>query len=85
MNVKHFSAFIFLTVYVSGLKIERRNLIQLYDVSDKVVEFTDANLTSTVFNSQQIWVVEFYAHWCGHCQKFVKIWKKIAEEFYGKI
>ena len=33
---------------------------------------------------KQIWVVEFYAHWCGHCQKFAKIWKKIAEEFYGK-
>lgn len=26
-----------------------------------------------------VWLVEFYAPWCKHCQSFVQSWKKIAE------
>ena len=28
--------------------------------------------------------MEFYAHWCGHCQRFSPIWKQLAAEFDGK-
>ena len=69
----------------TSFRVERRDTKSLYSDKDHVVEFDPANLTSTVYSSQQIWVVEFYAHWCGHCQKFAKVWKKIAEEFAGEL
>ena len=35
----------------------------LYSASDDVVELTPTNFDSLVINSQEIWVVEFYAPW----------------------
>lgn len=37
---------------------------------DAVVELTDANFEKLVLNSEDIWLVEFFAPWCGHC-KFI--------------
>jgi hypothetical protein len=48
-----------------------------------VIELTDETISSTIYNSPYIWVIEFYAHWCGHCQKFANTWKKIANEMQG--
>ena len=86
MTMKLFSAILVLILSTSAasFRVERRETKSLYNDKDRVVELDAANLTSTVYNSQQIWVVEFYAHWCGHCQKFAKVWKKIAEEFAGE-
>ena len=37
--------------------------------SDKdVVVLTDASFDAAVMGSKDIWVVEFYAPWCGHCK-----------------
>lgn len=35
----------------------------LYSASDDVIELTPKNFDSLVINSQEIWVVEFYAPW----------------------
>lgn len=78
------AAFVILPTLVASLRIERRDAISLYDAKSHVVELTDDTLTSVIYSSPKIWVVEFYAHWCGHCQKFAKVWKKIADEFQGK-
>eukprot|EP00039_Didymoeca_costata_P012875 m.187736 g.187736 ORF g.187736 m.187736 type:complete len:680 (+) comp15612_c0_seq11:206-2245(+) len=27
-----------------------------------------------------LWLVEFYAHWCGHCQNYVKTWREVSKD-----
>merc|ERR1712126_473999 len=51
--------------------------ITLYDNSE-VVNLYDSNLYS-LYNSDTLWLVQFYNHWCGHCQRFAPIWKALAE------
>ena len=65
--------------------LTEENIISLYDGSeDNVIELTDANFTSSIYNSEFLWIVEFYAHWCGHCQRFVPVWKETANIFQSK-
>ena len=48
----------------SSLEIrEKSQLISLYDHSDEVIELTDTNFTASVYGSDQLWFIEFYAHW----------------------
>ena len=56
----------------------------LYSENDPVLELVNANISSTLYNSDKLWVVEFYAHWCGHCQRFAPTWIKVAENFKCK-
>ena len=42
---------------------EDTSIISLYDYTDNVIELTDLNFTSSIYNSDHIWFVEFYAHW----------------------
>lgn len=44
-----------------------------------VVELTEANFAALVLESNDHWMVEFYAPWCGHCKKLEPEWKKAAD------
>lgn len=55
----------------------------LYDSSDDVVELTAGNFNHKVINSDDIWLVEFYAPWCGHCRNLAPDWKKAAKALKG--
>lgn len=35
--------------------------------SSRVVNLDAANFKSMVLDSDEMWFVEFYAPWCGHC------------------
>jgi thioredoxin-like negative regulator of GroEL len=35
-----------------------------YDSTDDVVELTDANFDALVTNSNDTWILQFYAEWC---------------------
>ncbi|KHN88358.1 putative protein disulfide-isomerase A6 [Toxocara canis] len=57
----------------------------LYDGSTDVVELTQSNFHNKVLNSDELWIVEFYAPWCGHCKNFAPEYKKAAKVLKGLI
>ncbi|PFX17788.1 Protein disulfide-isomerase A6 [Stylophora pistillata] len=52
---------------------------------EDVVELTDANFEKEVLNSKDLVLVEFFAPWCGHCQRLAPEWAKAATELKGKV
>lgn len=52
---------------------------------DEVIELTDSNFDKLVLQSDDVWLVEFYAPWCGHCKNLAPEWAKAAKELKGKV
>lgn len=52
---------------------------------DAVIELTDSNFQEKVINSDDIWLVEFFAPWCGHCKNLAPQWAQAATELKGKV
>lgn len=52
--------------------------------SDKdVVVLEQSNFDELVLNSKDIWFVEFYAPWCGHCKNLEPEWNAAASKLKG--
>lgn len=58
-------------------------VVSLYGSNSAVVKLTASNFNKEVVNSADIWIVEFYAPWCGHCQKLAPEWEKAAKALKG--
>ncbi|KAK7067363.1 Protein disulfide-isomerase A6 [Halocaridina rubra] len=52
---------------------------------DDVIELTDSNFEKLVLKSDDLWLVEFFAPWCGHCKNLAPHWQKAATELKGKV
>ncbi|KAL0587064.1 hypothetical protein ABG067_003404 [Albugo candida] len=50
-----------------------------------VITLTDKNFDSLVLQSGEVWMVEFYAPWCGHCKKLAPEWEKAATDLKGSV
>ncbi|KXZ53899.1 hypothetical protein GPECTOR_6g817 [Gonium pectorale] len=50
-----------------------------------VVTLTADNFRSEVAKSNDLWMVEMYAPWCGHCKALKPAWIEAASELSGKV
>ena len=55
----------------------------LYDSRSKVVQITPQNFKEKVLNSKGLWLIEFFAPWCGHCKALAPEYDKVAKQFEG--
>uniref|UniRef100_A0A2K6VWD9 protein disulfide-isomerase n=1 Tax=Onchocerca volvulus TaxID=6282 RepID=A0A2K6VWD9_ONCVO len=55
----------------------------LYDSNRDIIQLTKLNFNSEVLKSDEIWIVEFFAPWCGHCQQLVPEYTKLANALKG--
>ncbi|XP_072546385.1 protein disulfide-isomerase A6-like [Salminus brasiliensis] len=69
-------------VVVSALILTVRGF---YTASDDVVELNPSNFNKQVLQSDSLWLIEFYAPWCGHCQRLTPDWKKAATALKGVV
>eukprot|EP01135_Chromosphaera_perkinsii_P006052 Nk52_evm6s386 gene=Nk52_evmTU6s386 len=70
-------------VVVVGLLVCAQFSDALYQSSGPVEELTASNFNSKVINSNDVWLVEFYAPWCGHCKNLAPEWTKAAKALKG--
>jgi len=67
-----------------------RNLDSLYSwifqyFPTEVVELDQNTFYKDVLQSNDAWLVDFYAPWCGHCVQFAPHYSKLAKNLKGKI
>ena len=52
---------------------------------DEVIVLDQSNFESMVMGSKDIWIVEFYAPWCGHCKALEPEYKEAAANLKGQV
>eukprot|EP00736_Rhodelphis_marinus_P005282 Rmarinus@m.13252 len=58
----------------------------LYSRNDDVVQLTPKSFRSEVLkDTRSVWMVEFYAPWCGHCKNLAPEYKKAASNLNGLV
>ena len=51
---------------------------QFFGKDSSVIQLDKKNFVKKVIKSNNLWLVLFYAPWCGHCQQFHPEYEKLA-------
>lgn len=57
--------------------------VGLYGPQSAVIPLTKENFANRVFGTEHVWLVEFFAPWCGHCKKLAPDYDKAASNLKG--
>ncbi|KAK1575616.1 hypothetical protein Q3G72_006975 [Acer saccharum] len=52
---------------------------------DLILELNSDNFDELVLKSKELWIVEFFAPWCGHRKMLAPEWKRAANNLKGKV
>ncbi len=55
----------------------------LYSPNGPVVLLNKDNFDKEVLQSNDIWLIEFFANWCGHCKQFAPEYERAARALKG--
>jgi protein disulfide-isomerase A6 len=53
--------------------------LALYNAGGPVVLLNKNNWQDEVMKSDSLWLIEFYAPWCGHCKSLAPSWELAAK------
>ena len=56
---------------------------QFFDKNTEVIQLKKDIFEKEVVNSDDLWLILFYAPWCGHCKKFHPEFEKVAKKTKG--
>ena len=77
---------LFSTCLIVGTSLLSNLTSAMYKNPGPVVELTTANFKKEVLDDKDsMWLVEFYAPWCGHCQKLAPSWELAAKHLKGVV
>jgi thioredoxin 1 len=52
--------------------------------SEAITEITDANFAEEVESGEGLYMIDFWAAWCGPCRLIAPIVEQLADEYDGK-
>ena len=57
--------------------------LQFFDKDSKVIQLNKDNFDKQVVDSEELWLILFYAPWCGHCKAFHPEFEKVSKATKG--
>jgi len=58
--------------------------MKLYKDTDPIVQMTVVDFKTTIVETSNAWLIEFYSSWCGHCIDFAPTFIELANDVKGK-